>query len=156
MQNYKAQVGQQSFSLSEADVQKLDLVERAGSFHLLDQDKKFKIELISAEEKTLILKVNEAFYTVQISDTVDQMVQQMGLDKPAEVKMTDVKAPMPGLILDILVEAGTKVSAGDSLLVLEAMKMENVIKAVGEGVVQSIEKEKGATVEKSEVIIIME
>ena len=84
------------------------------------------------------------------------MVQHMGLDKPAEVKMTDVKAPMPGLILDILVEPGSTVSLGDPLLILEAMKMENVLKAVGEGVVQSIEKVKGDTVEKNEIIVIME
>ena len=156
MHNYKAQVGQQTYSLSESDDQSLDLVNKAGSYHLLDQDEKFEIKLISSKGKTIVLKVNEAFYTIEISDEVDQMVQHMGLDKPAEVKMTDVKAPMPGLILDILVEPGSTVSLGDPLLILEAMKMENVLKAVGEGVVQSIEKVKGDTVEKNEVIVIME
>lgn len=52
--------------------------------------------------------------------------------------MDNVKAPMPGLVLDILVEAGQSVNKGDNLLILEAMKMENIIKASGNGVVKNI------------------
>jgi len=156
MHKYKAQVGQQSFTFSESDINELNIVERNGVFHLLENNQNHEIELLSQNGKSLIIKVNNTVHSVNISDEVDQMVAQMGMDKPAEVKMTDVKAPMPGLILDIMVGPGTEVTAGDPLLILEAMKMENVLKAVGDGVVKSVEKAKGETVEKSEIILIME
>ncbi len=156
MQNYKAKVGQQTYSISDKEVEALDLVHRNGLYYFLDNNENYKIEVISAEGKTLKLKINNTIHTIQIADEVDQLIEKMGMDKPAEIKMTDVKAPMPGLILDIMVESGTEVKAGDPLLILEAMKMENVIKAVGDGVVKSVLLPKGATVEKNEVILEME
>lgn len=156
MHNYKAHIGEQSFQLSEAEVAELDLVERNGLYHLLENNENYTIEFISAEGKTVTLKVNDSIHTIKLADEIDQMVEKMGMDKPAEVIMTDVKAPMPGLILDIMVEAGTEVKTGDPLLILEAMKMENVLKAVGDGVVKNVVLQKGATVEKNQVILEME
>ena len=70
--------------------------------------------------------------------------------------MDNVKAPMPGLVLDILVEAGQSVNKGDNLLILEAMKMENIIKASGNGVVKNININKKDAVEKNQLLIEME
>jgi len=80
----------------------------------------------------------------------------LGLDTIASNKVTDIIAPMPGLILDIMVKAGDEVEEGQSILILEAMKMENVIKAEGAGTVKSINKDVGATVEKGTIIVEME
>jgi len=66
-----------------------------------------------------------------------------------------IKAPMPGLVLRIQVEAGQQVEKGQALLVLEAMKMENVLKAPASGVVAEIKAVAGAAVEKGEVLIQM-
>ncbi|HNM32873.1 MAG TPA: biotin/lipoyl-binding protein, partial [Chitinophagales bacterium] len=66
------------------------------------------------------------------------------------------KAPMPGLVLDILVEAGQAVNKGDNLIILEAMKMENIIKASGSGTVKSIHVQKKDAVEKNQLLIEME
>ena len=71
-------------------------------------------------------------------------------------KVTDVKAPMPGLVLGVSVEIGQEVQKGDGLLILEAMKMENVIKSVGEGIVKAIHIEQGKAVEKGQLLIEME
>ncbi|MCL4145650.1 UNVERIFIED_CONTAM: hypothetical protein GTU68_019273 [Idotea baltica] len=60
---------------------------------------------------------------------------------------------MPGLILDILVEVGQTIQKGDQLMILEAMKMENVLKAPGEGSISSIEVSQGDSVEKNQVLI---
>jgi len=70
--------------------------------------------------------------------------------------MDNVKAPMPGLVLDILVEPGQSVQKGDNLLILEAMKMENIIKASGSGVVKNIPVHKKDAVEKNQLLIEME
>ena len=69
------------------------------------------------------------------------------------VVIKDIKAPMPGLILDIMVEVGQEVKKGDALMILEAMKMENVLKSTGEGTITSIEVEKGQSVEKNNILI---
>jgi biotin carboxyl carrier protein len=80
----------------------------------------------------------------------------MGLSIASNQAADDVKAPMPGLVLDILVEAGQTIQKGDSLLILEAMKMENVLKATGDGTVKSVIVEKGNAVDKNQVLIELE
>jgi len=77
----------------------------------------------------------------------------MGISNLDSAQVNDMKAPMPGLILDILVTPGQEVKKGDQLLILEAMKMENVLKAPGDGTVSSIEVAKGDSVEKGQVLI---
>ena len=60
---------------------------------------------------------------------------------------------MPGLVLDIRVVEGDAVKKGDPILVLEAMKMENIIKSPTDGIVKKINVKKGVAVEKSQVLI---
>jgi biotin carboxyl carrier protein len=63
---------------------------------------------------------------------------------------------MPGMVLSVSVAEGQQVQKGDPLLVLEAMKMENVIKSPGEGTVKSIAVKAGAAVEKNALLIRFE
>jgi biotin carboxyl carrier protein len=84
---------------------------------------------------------------------MDLLLLQMGLNNNSTGKVNSIKAPMPGLILEINAQQGDVVSPGDTLLVLEAMKMENVIKASGEGTVKSVRVSKGQSVEKGQVLI---
>jgi len=70
--------------------------------------------------------------------------------------VNEVKAPMPGLLLNVMVKPGNQVFKGDNLLVLEAMKMENMIKSPTDGVVKSIEVEKSSAVDKNQVLIKFE
>jgi biotin carboxyl carrier protein len=86
-------------------------------------------------------------------DRFDALLKQLGMDKGAAGKVAEVKAPMPGLVLKIIAQAGTVVSKGDALLVLEAMKMENVIKSPTDGTIASIEVQQGKTVEKNQVMV---
>ena len=67
----------------------------------------------------------------------------------------EVKAPMPGLVLRVLVETGQRVEAGAGLAVLEAMKMENQIKAPAAGVVAAVRVEAGTAVEKGQVLVVL-
>ena len=78
------------------------------------------------------------------------------MDKLAANKVNNIKAPMPGLVLRISVAVGDVIKKGDPLLVLEAMKMENVIKAAGDGVVKKINATEKIAVEKGSILIEFE
>jgi biotin carboxyl carrier protein len=84
------------------------------------------------------------------------LVKKLGLSVAAGQKVKEIKAPMPGLVLDVMAKIGQTVQKGDGLLILEAMKMENVIKAQGDGVVKLVQIEKGQTVEKGAILVEME
>jgi biotin carboxyl carrier protein len=84
------------------------------------------------------------------------LIKDMGFELGASKQVNDIKAPMPGLILDISVEIGQEVKENDSLLILEAMKMENNLTAPRDGVIKSISVEKGDAVEKNQLLIEFE
>ncbi len=124
-------------------------------FHLLKNNSSYNIEVVelNAAEKTAILTVNGRTYTVQAEDDLDRLLKQLGMSGAGSAKVNNIKAPMPGLILQIMVEAGQTIAKGDSLLILEAMKMENVIKSPGAGVIKHITVSKGMAVEKNQIMI---
>ena len=127
-------------------------------FHLLSDGKSYNIEVVKADKtsKLVTLKVNGNTYEVSAKDKFDLLMDQMGFSSADAGKIKELKAPMPGLVIEIRVKAGDTVKKGDPIIVLEAMKMENVLKATGEGTVKSIEVQKSQSVEKGQVLIIFE
>lgn len=130
-------------------------VDAHGRFHIIRNHRSFNAELVKAnyEEKSFIIKVNGANYNVAVKDRFDELLAKMGMENMAAAKLKDFKAPMPGLVLDIKVETGQTVAKGDALIVLEAMKMENVLKSPADGIVGKIEVTKGQAVEKNQILI---
>ncbi|WP_019986504.1 acetyl-CoA carboxylase biotin carboxyl carrier protein subunit [Rudanella lutea] len=125
------------------------------TFHILHQNRSYTAELIEldSEAKTVKLSLNGHLYTVQLKDRFDQLLEQMGMSGAASAKINDIKAPMPGLIVGVSVQPGDVVKKGDAVLILEAMKMENLIKSPGEGTIRAIRVAKGDRVEKNQVLI---
>jgi len=125
------------------------------SSHLLYKNKSYNAEVISVDSsnKTCAIKVNGVIYQIKVEDQFDQLLKQMGMDNLAGTKISEVKAPMPGLVLNVMVEENVEVKKGDSLLVLEAMKMENILKSSAEGIVKKVLINKGDKVEKNQVLI---
>jgi len=134
----------------------LDTVQLAPRlFHILHENKGYQVEVVKhdSESKTVTIKVNNAVYTVELKDRFDLLLEKMGMNNSSAGKLNAVRAPMPGLILDLRIQPGDQVKAGDPLLVLEAMKMENVLKAPGDGIVKALKVKKGDSVEKGQVLI---
>ena len=111
------------------------------------------IEDINAAEKTVQLRINGKKATVAISTELDRLLKEMGLEDAIGGRISEGKAPMPGLIHSIKVEVGQEVEKGDVLLILEAMKMENVIKSPDGGTISGIPIEPGQSVEKNQLLI---
>lgn len=156
---YNVIVDEQSFELTKNDATHLDAVQFSNKkLHVLKDNQAFQCELLAADftNNTITIAVNGSEYHVKIEDEYDMLIKQMGLTVVNSTKIDNIKAPMPGLIIDILVEPGQAIEKGTPLLILEAMKMENVLKADGEGVVKSIEITKGQAVDKGQVLIEME
>jgi len=153
---YKLNVEGKELKLSSGEVEKLDIIKKSeGRYQMVEDLKNYDIELVEyrATDRTVVLTVNGTAHTIEIQDELDQLVSDLGMEAVAEVAESDIKAPMPGLIVDIMVKPGDPVEEGTVLFILEAMKMENMIKASGPGEVKAVSASKGDSVEKNQVII---
>ncbi|MGB0176738.1 MAG: acetyl-CoA carboxylase biotin carboxyl carrier protein subunit [Owenweeksia sp.] len=166
---YKIKVGEKEFevephahnaaagSVNGKDYQ-LDITPERNGLHLLKDNKSYRISYVDMDynAKTFTIQVNGNAYTVEARDRFDLLLEELGMEDLAGSAINDLKAPMPGLVLSIDVKPGDSVSKGDALVVLEAMKMENVLKAASDAVVKSVAVEIGKAVEKNQILIEFE
>jgi len=134
----------------------LDLRQKVdGHYSLVHNAKSYNVELISVdlESKELVLSLDGQEHICQIATPLDVTIQEMGLLSARSSRLKEIKAPMPGKVLQILVSNGDSVKSGESLLILEAMKMENVIKAPHDLTVKDIKVDLNQAVEKGAVLI---
>ncbi|MGV3639253.1 MAG: acetyl-CoA carboxylase biotin carboxyl carrier protein subunit [Adhaeribacter sp.] len=126
-----------------------------GHFHLLHEHQSYNVEVIEADyqQKTFLLQINGKQHRLQVQDRFDLLLEQMGISAANPHQVNEVKAPMPGLIVAIQVSPGQEVKKGDPLLILEAMKMENILKSPGDGLVKAIKVNLRDKVEKNQVLI---
>jgi biotin carboxyl carrier protein len=157
---YKVNVNDSfQFDFEKEQVSQLDAVSmEANKFHVLHQNTPYKAEIVSADfnQKSYTVKVNNNSYTVAISDALDILIKKMGFEVGATKQVNAIKAPMPGLILEISVAVGQEVKENDSLLILEAMKMENSFLSPRDGIIKSISVNKGDAVDKGQLLIEFE
>lgn len=153
---YKVEEGQPYLNekLLEWDISKID----EQMYHVIRNGQSYRAELISwnKEQKSFVFRIEGFEVETVVQDKFDLLLEKMGINDGAAQKMKELKAPMPGLIIGVSVEEGQNVEAGTPLIVLEAMKMENIIRAQGEGIVKKINVQAGNSVEKNQVLIIFE
>ena len=138
---------------NQVEVSKIQLSELRS--HWIVNGKSMNVELlqVNAITKEFIVKVNNRPYTLQLKDRFDDLLKSLGMEQVSEKKMKEIKAPMPGLVLNVMVHEGDVVEKDTPLIILEAMKMENVIKAVSAAVVKKVNATKGVPVEKGAVLV---
>lgn len=125
-------------------------------YHVINENGSYNAEVVSfnREEKTAEIKVNNTVYKVAAKDQFDLLLDKMGLSNLMAAKISEIKAPMPGMVLKVLVTEGAEVKKGDNLFILEAMKMENIIKSPADVTVKTIKIKPGDKVEKGQVLIM--
>ncbi|MGV7105679.1 acetyl-CoA carboxylase biotin carboxyl carrier protein subunit [Flavobacterium sp. U410] len=147
------------FDADQEKVSHLDAVSvEENKYHILKDSKPYQAEIVEADfiQKSYTVKVNNNSYTVKIGNELDALIKEMGFEVGKAKQVNAIKAPMPGLILEISVAVGQEVKENDQLLILEAMKMENSIASPRDGVIKSISAEKGNAVEKGQLLIEFE
>lgn len=127
-------------------------------FTITHKGKSFSGEVLedNTESNGLKLKINHRVFNVKKKGELDELISSLGLDKPKVRKLKELQAPMPGRIVNIAVEIGQELNVGDEILSLEAMKMENVLKAEGVGTVKAILINNDQVVDKGAVMIEFE
>jgi biotin carboxyl carrier protein len=108
------------------------------------------------EDRLIRVKLNHREFVVKKGGPLDELISAMGLDVPKVKLLKELAAPMPGRIVNIAVQVGQQVEVGDPILSLEAMKMENVLKAEGIGTVKTIFVGVSNVVDKGMVLIDFE
>ncbi|MCP9757576.1 biotin/lipoyl-binding protein [Lacihabitans sp. CCS-44] len=145
------------FLFTESEIAAIDVLNnKAEDFCILSEQKTLTGEILSVKVKVYNVEIDGERFQVQIKNELDQILDNMGLNKPKVSKIKSIKAPMPGLVIEINVEEGQTVAENDKILILEAMKMENVIKIPHEAVVKKINIVKGQAVDKGQVLIELE
>ncbi|MDB5128096.1 acetyl-CoA carboxylase biotin carboxyl carrier protein subunit [Mucilaginibacter sp.] len=125
-------------------------------YHIINENGSYNAEVVSfdREAKTAEIKVNNNIYTLTAKDQFDVLLDKMGLSSLMAAKVSEIKAPMPGMVLKVLVEEGAEVKKGENLFVLEAMKMENIIKSTADVTVKTIKIKPGDKVEKGQILMM--
>jgi len=125
-------------------------------YHIINNNRSYNAEVVgfNPEAKTAEIKVNNHIYTLTAKDQFDVLLDKMGLNNLMTAKISDIKAPMPGMVLKVLVNEGDEIKKGDNLFVLEAMKMENIIKSPADVNVKTIKIKAGDKVEKGQILIL--
>ncbi|MDR1793425.1 MAG: biotin/lipoyl-binding protein [Bacteroidales bacterium] len=129
--------------------------------------KEYEVSIDNVEENVVNLTVNGNHHVVEL----EKEAQATPVAKPTVVRpavqaapatttsggaSVPIKSPLPGIILDIFVKEGDAVKAGQKILLLEAMKMENNIDADKDGIVKSIKVSKGDSVSEGDVLLMIE
>lgn len=126
-----------------------------GAYHLIMDGQSLLLEVLKADAaaRQYTIRVNGKVLDLDLKDKTTLLLEKMGLNTKAKAKQQQLKAPMPGLIVDVMVQPDQTLHKGDIVLVLEAMKMENAIKAEADVVVDQVKVQKGDKVEKGAVLV---
>ena len=153
---YKVKSNEFEFSFTKIQIESIDLVQQSPvDFNLLQDNQSVNVKLIEADRyaKHLTLEVEGESFYVEIKEELDQVLEKMGFGLIADKHIKEIKAPMPGLVLEISVTEGQQVAEGEKILILSAMKMENSILIHTTATIKKIVVSAGQAVEKGQVLI---
>ncbi len=157
--NYILSCEETKMEVSESELLKLPISEVApNEYHILYKGKNyfFTLDMEASSKNQIVLIRNKKKKQIVILDSIQQIINTLGF-KSSHSKISDtMMAPMPGLVMNIIVKEGELVKKGDPLIILEAMKMENILKAPHDGTIKSISVNISEKVEKNQLLLIFD
>lgn len=157
--NFRVKSGDFEFFFTDDELNRVDIIRISHSeFNILLDHRSVNVKVIGfiPVGKRVKIEIQGESYEVEISDPLDQLLEKMGYQAGKTRLAKEVKAPMPGLVREVAVQPGQDVKAGDRLLILEAMKMENAIIVPADAKIKSITVQNGQPVEKGQVLVELE
>jgi len=153
---YTIQVDNKSVRLEASSLDAIDIRQLSDRvYHIIDQDFSVKAEVqhVNLDTKQVTLKHNNRVYTINIATELDQLVASIQKASAKKNQDLTIKSSMPGLVIDVLVEEGQEIKEGDPVMIIEAMKMENVIKSKFDGRISKLHCEKGDAIDKNQLLL---
>lgn len=156
---YKVKANEFLFSFTQTEIACADLIRLSSTAYNLIKDHhcvNAKLVEKDATGKKLTIEIEGETVDIEIKDELDQVLEKMGFGSASNKQIKEIKAPMPGLVLEIAVADGQDVNEGDKLLILEAMKMENSIMIHINARIKKVAVTAGQAVEKGQVLVELE
>ena len=161
MNEYVVSVSTSKFNIKIIDENQLNLEQQKINFELTPlSENSFLLKMDNRIFELSAEKINSDYFKIFVNGNTYDINVRTALQERAyrllessssvQKKHTEIKAPMPGLILKIKMSIGEKVEKGNSVMILEAMKMENDLKSPASGVIEQIFVKEGSPVEKGE------
>ena len=151
--------GTDAISVTSEHIDDLDLIQtNPGEYHAVIDGQSYSVNVLSIDygNRVIALEVNGSTYHLKIKGSTEQMIEEMGFNAVDTSAEGSVKAPMPGLVLKVMVSEGQEIQEGDHLCILEAMKMENVLKSPATGTLTTISVSDGTSVNKGDILMEIE
>ena len=158
-QSFKVKVNEFVFSIDQAAAAAADIVQKSSTeFNIVKDHRSVNATLVNSDAsgKKLTVEVDGETFEVEIKDELDQMLDVMGFSKATTKLIKEIKAPMPGMVLEVVVSDGQEVNEGDKILILGAMKMENSIMIQTNAKIKRVAVTVGQAVEKGQVLVELE
>lgn len=151
---YKIYLPKESNPIIDGTEQEMVFLEQDDLFYVFDwKDERFHCELVSRDQNKIIVRVNGVEYKFSLETIFSYVRKSMIAGSIDKNQSTQILAPMPGKIVDIFLNEGDLVNAGEPILTLEAMKMQNEITAECNGVIRKIRVSNGQSVMKDEMLV---
>lgn len=158
-QLYKVKTNEFIFSIDQNEAAAADIIQKSPTeFNIIKEHRSVNAKLIGSDApgKKISVEVDGETFEVEIKDELDQMLDVMGFGKATTKLIKEIKAPMPGMVLEIVVTDGQEVNEGDKILILGAMKMENSIMIQTNAKIKRVAVAVGQAVDKGQVLVELE
>jgi biotin carboxyl carrier protein len=157
--SFAVKVNNFNFLFNQEDLDKANSVKKSPTeYNLIKENRSVNARLLDSDQtgKKLKVEVDGEVFDIEIKDELDQMLDKMGFGVASVKQIKEIKAPMPGLVLEINVSSGDEVLEGQKILILEAMKMENAILIHTNAKIKKVIVSAGQAVEKGQVLVELE
>jgi len=155
-ETFRIKANEYEFTFTKEQIEAADIIQKSPvEFNLLKNHQSVNAKLIEtdATSKNSIVEVEGENFAVEIKDEMDQMLDKMGFGAVAGKHIKEIKAPMPGLVLEVAVSEGQEVKEGEKILILVAMKMENSIMIHSNATIKRIAVKAGQAVDKGQLLV---
>ncbi|MCY3780840.1 MAG: biotin/lipoyl-binding protein [Chloroflexi bacterium] len=150
-QRYEIEIDNAGSVLVNGEARDVDFLNLGGSlFSVITENRSFEAVIDDDEDKIAVMMTGRLFETRVLDERAMLMMQRRGVQASGS---GEVHAPMPGLIVEVTTEQGAAVSQGDTLIILESMKMQNELKSPTDGLVSAIHVESGQAVDKNDLLV---